>query len=114
MVTNAKTLEVLYSGVEEGYNNHRQIMSAEFQVTSSFVPTREVLFVRYCYLQADEFWIIVDVSVDELLQKTRPHMRTICQKRPSGCLIQDLHNGTSLITWVEHVLVHDKAVEERF
>ncbi|KAK9922514.1 hypothetical protein M0R45_030976 [Rubus argutus] len=45
----------------------------------------------------------------------RPSTRSICRKRPSGCLIRDLQNGSSFVTWVENVDVReqDKALHPK-
>ena len=40
-------------------------------------------------------------------------MRSICRKCPSGCLIHDLQNGSSHVTWVEHVDVREQEKELR-
>ncbi|KAK9937089.1 hypothetical protein M0R45_013906 [Rubus argutus] len=72
---------------------------------------REAQFVRYSHQQLDGSWIIVDVSVDELRQFHRPLTRSVCRKRPSGCLIRDMQNGSSLVTWVENVDVREKEDE---
>ena len=108
MLTNVQTLEVLSSGIEGSYREQKQVMSAEFLVASHRVSTREVQFVRYSHQQLDGSWIVVDVSVDELRSIPRPAVRSICRKRPSGCLIRDLQNGSSLVTWVENVDVREK------
>lgn len=66
-------------------------MTAEFQVPTPLVPTRENYFVRYCKQHADGTWAVVDVSLDNL----RPTNVSRCRRRPSGCLIQELPNGYS-------------------
>ena len=66
-------------------------MTAEFQVPSPLVPTRENYFVRYCKHHADGTWAVVDVSLDNL----RPSPISRSRRRPSGCLIQELPNGYS-------------------
>ena len=33
-----------------------------------------------------------------------------CRRRPSGCLIQEMPNSYSKVTWVEHVEADDRAV----
>ncbi|KAL8268022.1 hypothetical protein R6Q59_001820 [Mikania micrantha] len=106
IVSRAMTLEVLSTGVAGNYNGALQVMSAEFQVPSPLVPTRENYFVRYCKQHADGTWAVVDVSLDNL----RPSSISRCKRRPSGCLIQELPNGYSKVTWVEHVEVDDRAV----
>ncbi|KAL2524005.1 Homeobox-leucine zipper protein MERISTEM L1 [Abeliophyllum distichum] len=106
IVSRAMTLEILSTGVAGNYNGALQVMSAEFQVPSPLVPTREIYFVRYCKQHADGTWAVVDVSLDNL----RPGSISKCRRRPSGCLIQELPNGYSKVTWVEHVEVDDRAV----
>lgn len=81
-------------------------MSAEFQVPSPLVPTRENYFVRYCKQHTDGTWAVVDVSLDNL----RPSSISRSRRRPSGCLIQELPNGYSKVTLISHltkqVVVH--------
>ncbi|CAN4078318.1 unnamed protein product [Withania somnifera] len=108
LVSKGLTLEVLSTGVAGNYNGALQVMTAEFQVPSPLVPTRENYFVRYCKHHADGTWAVVDVSLDNL----RPTSGTQCRRRPSGCLIKELPNGYSKITWVEHVEVDEKAVHD--
>ncbi|XP_066343924.1 homeobox-leucine zipper protein ROC2-like [Miscanthus floridulus] len=106
IVSRAATLEVLSTGVAGNYNGALQVMSVEFQVPSPLVPTRESYFVRYCKQNADGSWAVVDVSLDSL----RPSSVLKCRRRPSGCLIQEMPNGYSKVTWVEHVEVDDRSV----
>lgn len=106
IVSRAITLEVLSTGVAGNCNGALQVMSAEFQVPSPLVPTRETLFVRYCKQHSDGTWAVVDVSLDSL----RPSPVLRCRRRPSGCLIQEMPNGYSKVTWVEHVDVDDRSV----
>ncbi|CAN6250232.1 unnamed protein product [Urochloa humidicola] len=106
IVSRAATLEVLSTGVAGNYNGALQVMSVEFQVPSPLVPTRESYFVRYCKQNADGTWAVVDVSLDNL----RPGSVLKCRRRPSGCLIQEMPNGYSKVTWVEHVEVDDRSV----
>lgn len=106
IVSRAMTLDVLSTGVAGNYNGALQVMTAEFQVPSPLVPTRENYFVRYCKQHGDSTWAVVDVSLDGL----RPSPIPRCRRRPSGCLIQELPNGYSKVMWVEHVEVDDRAV----
>lgn len=105
IVSRAITLEVLSTGVAGNHNGALQVMTAEFQVPSPLVPTRENYFVRYCKQHSDGTWAVVDVSLDNL----RPTSISRCRRRPSGCLIQELPNGYSKVTWIEHVEVDDRA-----
>ncbi|GFZ06319.1 homeobox-leucine zipper family protein [Actinidia rufa] len=86
------------------------VMTAEYQVPSPLVPTRENYFVRYCKQHADGTWAVVDVSLDNL----RPSSASRCRRRPSGCLIQEVPNGYSKVIWVEHVEVDDRAVHSLY
>lgn len=63
---------------------------------SPLVPTRENYFVRYCKQHADGLWAVVDVSLDNL----RPSALSKSRRRPSGCLIQELPNGYSKVTFI--------------
>ncbi|KAK4344166.1 hypothetical protein RND71_037260 [Anisodus tanguticus] len=106
VVSRASTIDVLSTGVAGNYNGAMQVILAEIQVPSPQVPTRECYFVRYCKHRVDGTWAIVDVSLDHL--RHGPVAR--CRKRPSGCLIQEMPNGYSKVTWVEHVEVDDTTV----
>ncbi|OIV95012.1 hypothetical protein TanjilG_22209 [Lupinus angustifolius] len=106
IVSRALTHEVLSTGVAGNYNGALQVMSAEFQVPSPLVPTRENYFVRYCKKHQDGTWVIVDVSLDNL----RPSIVSRSRRRPSGCVIQELPNGYSKVIWIEHVEVDDRVV----
>ncbi|KAL3850851.1 hypothetical protein ACJIZ3_012733 [Penstemon smallii] len=105
IVSRAMTLDVYSAGVAGNYNGALQVMTAEIQVPTPAVPTREIYFVRYCKQQADGIWAVVDVSLDSL----RPNIFR-SRRRPSGCLIQELPNGYSKVTWVEHVEIDDRNV----
>ncbi|KAL6659409.1 hypothetical protein ACP70R_003449 [Stipagrostis hirtigluma subsp. patula] len=110
IVSRASTHEVLSTGVAGSYNGALQVMSMEFQVPSPLVPTRESYFVRYCKNNPDGTWAVVDVSLDSL----RPSPVLKCRRRPSGCLIQEMPNGYSKVTWVEHVEVDDRSVHNLY
>ncbi|KAK3122872.1 hypothetical protein QOZ80_8AG0619600 [Eleusine coracana subsp. coracana] len=110
IVSRASTHEVLSTGVAGSYNGALQVMSMEFQVPSPLVPTRESYFVRYCKHNPDGTWAVVDVSLDSL----RPSPVLKCRRRPSGCLIQEMPNGYSKVTWVEHVEVDDRSVHNLY
>jgi homeobox-leucine zipper protein len=84
-------------------------MSAEFQVPSPLVPTRESQFVRYCKQHADGSWAVVDVSLDSLRGGDARGRR-----RPSGCLIREMPSGYSRVTWVEHAEADDAMVDELY
>ncbi|XP_038981871.1 homeobox-leucine zipper protein ROC2-like isoform X2 [Phoenix dactylifera] len=86
-----------------------QLITAELQVPSPLVPPRECVFLRYCKKHAEGVWVIVDVSMNN-----RDNSEIRYRRRPSGCLIQEMPNGSSKITWVEHVEVDDSGVHDMY
>lgn len=107
IVSMARTIEVISSGVLGSHCGTLQLMHEELQVLSPLVPTREFYFLRYCQQIEQGLWAIVDVSYDfprdnQFASQFRSH------RLPSGCLIQDMPNGYSKVTWVEHVEIEDK------
>ncbi|OIW20604.1 hypothetical protein TanjilG_16103 [Lupinus angustifolius] len=112
IVTMARTFEVLSSGIIGGHSGTLQLMYEEMQVLSPLVSTREFYFLRYCQQIEQGLWAIVDVSYDfpqdnQFVPQFRSH------RLPSGCFIQDMPNGYSQVTWVEHVEVEDKTPVHR-
>ncbi|KAF9589084.1 hypothetical protein IFM89_018815 [Coptis chinensis] len=111
IVSRAMTLDVLSTGVAGNYNGALQVMTAEYQVPTPLVPTRESLFLRYCKQHSEGTWAVVDVSLDHL----RPGSIMRCRRRPSGCLIQELPNGYSKVIWVENVeVMEDKPIHSLY
>ncbi|PIA58672.1 hypothetical protein AQUCO_00500546v1 [Aquilegia coerulea] len=114
IISRAKTVQIISSGIAGHASGSLHLMYAELQVQSPLVPTREAHFLRYCQQNAEEgTWAIVDFPIDSFhdsLQYSFPRYR----RRPSGCLIQDMPNGYSRVTWVEHAEVEDKPVHQIF
>ncbi|BFG30941.1 hypothetical protein CerSpe_172150 [Prunus speciosa] len=112
VVSRAKTVQVIQADPSGQANGSLQLMYAELQVLSPLVPTREAHFVRYCQQNAEEgCWAIVDFPIDSFhdnLQSSFPRYKRL----PSGCLIQDMPNGYSKITWVEHAEIEEKPVHQ--
>ncbi|XP_034673967.1 homeobox-leucine zipper protein HDG12-like isoform X4 [Vitis riparia] len=111
IVSMARTLEVLSSGMMGGQSGSLQLMYGELQVLSPLVPTREFYFLRYCQQIEQGSWAIVDVSYDFPDNQFAPQNPS--HRLPSGCLIQDMPNGYSKVTWVEHVEIEDKTPTHR-
>lgn len=115
IVCRAKTNQIVASGVSGHASGSLHLMYAEFQALSPLVPTRETHFLRYCQHNAEEgMWVVVDFPVDSFhgsLQLSFPKYR----RRPSGCIIQDVPNGYSRVTWVEHAeIIEEKPVHQIF
>ncbi|KAL4384060.1 hypothetical protein GQ457_15G000890 [Hibiscus cannabinus] len=104
IVSIAKTIEVISAGMMGTQSGSLQLMYEELQVLSPLVSTREFYILRYCQQIEQGLWAIVNVSYD------LPQFAAQCQSRrlPSGCLIQDMPNGYSKVTWLEHVEIEDK------
>lgn len=110
IVSRARTIQILASGVSGNASGSLHLMYAEFQMLSPLVPTRETHFLRYCHQNIEEgTWAIVDFPVDNFngsLQLSTQFPRY--RRRPSGCIIQDMPNGYSKLTWVEHHEIFDE------
>ncbi|KAG6500511.1 hypothetical protein ZIOFF_040357 [Zingiber officinale] len=101
IVAKATVDEVVIPGVGGTREGALQIMQAELQTLSPLVAVRELRFLRFCKQQREGTWVVVDVSVDSIMNPGRqvgPSFRRL----PSGCLVQDMANGYSKVTWVEH------------
>ncbi|KAK9115876.1 hypothetical protein Sjap_014823 [Stephania japonica] len=106
IVSEAKIIEVLSSSMMGSRSGSLQLMYEVLQVLSPLVATREFYILRYCQQIEQGLWAIVDVSFD-LHQESQLVPPSNFHKRPSGCLIQDMPNGSCKITWVEHVEVEE-------
>ncbi|KAF9667494.1 hypothetical protein SADUNF_Sadunf15G0028800 [Salix dunnii] len=93
IVSVAKTIEVISSGILSSHSGSLQLMYEELQVLSPLVPTREFCILRYCQQIEQGLWAIVNVSYD--IPQFASQFR--CHRLPSGCLIQDMPNGYSKI-----------------
>ncbi|XP_054825439.1 homeobox-leucine zipper protein HDG5 isoform X2 [Prosopis cineraria] len=114
IVSRAKTVQIISSGASGHASGSLQLMYAELQVISPLVPTRETHFLRYCQQNAEEgTWAIVDFPLDSFHENFHHSYPRYC-RRPSGCIIQDMPNGYSRVTWVEHAEVEEKPVHQIF
>ncbi|KAL2342303.1 hypothetical protein Fmac_003588 [Flemingia macrophylla] len=89
IVSVAKTIQVISSGVMDGCSG-----SLQLQIEQGT-------------------WAVVDVTYDfpqdsHLAPQFRSH------RRPSGCLFQDMPDGHCKVTWVDHVEIEDKTPPHRF
>ncbi|GFP88479.1 homeobox-leucine zipper protein hdg11 [Phtheirospermum japonicum] len=109
IVSRARTIDVISSGMLGTQNGTLQLMYAELQVLSALVPTRQFYFLRFRQQIEQGSWVIVDVSYDIPHQDGQFSSPCKAHRLPSGCLIQDMPNGYSKVTWVEHWEIEDKA-----
>ncbi|KAM7525460.1 hypothetical protein LguiA_015362 [Lonicera macranthoides] len=121
IVSRAKTIQIITSGVSGHANGSLHLMYAELQVLSPLVPTREAYFLRYCQQNVEEgSWAIVDFPLDDnfhqynnIINNFQTSFPTY-KRRPSGCVIQDMPNGYSRVTWLEQAEVEEKPVHQVF
>ncbi|KAI3454339.1 hypothetical protein Pfo_011002 [Paulownia fortunei] len=109
IVSRARTIEVISSGMLGSQSGTLQLMYQESQVLSALVPTRQFYFLRFRQQIEQGSWAIVDVSYDIPHQDSQFSSTCKAHRLPSGCLIQDMPNGYSKVTWLEHWEVEDKA-----
>ncbi|KAL3524247.1 hypothetical protein ACH5RR_017081 [Cinchona calisaya] len=106
------TVDVVSCGMGGTRNGALQLMHSEFQVLSPLVPVRQVKFLRFCKQHAEGFWAVVDVSVDSIREGPNAQAFGDCRRLPSGCIVQDMPNGYSKVTWVEHMEYDDINVHQ--
>ncbi|KAI0520523.1 hypothetical protein KFK09_007999 [Dendrobium nobile] len=117
MIARTTTTDIISTGVGGSRNGSLQLMHAELQVLSPLVPIREVNFLRFCKQLADGAWAVVDVSIDGIRDHnsaTSAALAAKCRRLPSGCVVQDMPNGYSKVTWVEHAEYDEAAVHQLY
>ena len=85
-------------------------MSAEFHQRTPLIPARQCYFARYCKKHTNGTWGVVDVSLENLF----PYPQVQFRRRPSGCVIQEVGNRGSKVTWIEHVEVDNRSLHPLF
>ncbi|KAG7589971.1 Homeobox domain [Arabidopsis suecica] len=104
IIAASKTLAVISSGMGGTHEGALHLLYEEMEVLSPLVATREFCELRYCQQIEQGSWIVVNVSYD--LPQFVSHSQSY--RFPSGCLIQDMPNGYSKVTWVEHIETEEK------
>ncbi|CAM0903308.1 unnamed protein product [Alopecurus aequalis] len=119
IIAKSVTMEEISTGVAGSRDGALLLMQAELRVLSPLVPTREVTFLRFCTQLGEGAWAVVDVSIDELVMEqgqavayTSANMK--CRRLPSGCVVQDAHNGLCKVTWVEHTEYDESSVHQLY
>ncbi|KAI8016727.1 Homeobox-leucine zipper protein HDG11 [Camellia lanceoleosa] len=134
IITKATMLQELGNRIPRTLSGSLQLVYEQVHILSPLVGPRDFYFLRYCEEMGKNEWMIVEVSYDIFDQKIESSTQQQNQhhqqpqsssaspsapppsrswRLPSGCLIRDLNNGCSRITWVEHVEVDDKVVTHR-
>ncbi|KAL8500100.1 hypothetical protein ACS0TY_019917 [Phlomoides rotata] len=113
-IARTSTTDVISSGMAGTRNGALQLMNAALQVLSPLVPVREVNFLRFCKQHAEGVWAVVDVSIDTIRESPGGAAYPNSRRLPSGCVVQDMPNGYSKVTWVEHVEYDESAVHQLY
>ncbi|XP_045810380.1 homeobox-leucine zipper protein ROC6-like [Trifolium pratense] len=114
MIAHAATLDVLTNGMGGTRNGSMQVMHAEIQLPSPFVPVRQYRFLRFCKQHAEGVWAVVDASIDFGRNGPNGNPYMSSKKLPSGCILQDMSNGFCKITYVDHSQYDESAVHQIF
>ncbi|XP_047314603.1 homeobox-leucine zipper protein ROC8-like [Impatiens glandulifera] len=89
-------------------------MYEQIHILSPLVAAREYYFLRICKEIEQGLWIITDVSYDCFKNKHQHQLPSLRSwKLPSGCMIRDMCDGNSEVTWIEHVEVDDRSSTQR-
>ncbi|XP_022896229.1 homeobox-leucine zipper protein ANTHOCYANINLESS 2-like isoform X1 [Olea europaea var. sylvestris] len=112
IIARTSTTDVISNGMGGTRNGALQLMHAELQVLSPLVPVRKVDFLRFCKQHAEGIWAVVDVSIDAIREAAGAPTFPNCRRFPSGFVVQDMPNGYSKVTWVEHA-EYDESVVHR-
>ncbi|KZV57631.1 homeobox-leucine zipper protein ANTHOCYANINLESS 2 [Dorcoceras hygrometricum] len=114
IIPRTSTTDVISSGMGGTRNGALQLMHAELQVLSPLVPVRDVNFLRFCKQHAEGVWAVVDVSIDTVRETAGGPTFSSCRRLPSGCLVQDMPNGYSKVTWVEHAEYDESIIHQLY
>ncbi|KAI3800162.1 hypothetical protein L1987_35472 [Smallanthus sonchifolius] len=108
MIGSCTTMEVISIGIGGSRNGALQLMKAEIQLISPLVPVRVVNFIRFTKQQAEGVWTVVDLSTGAGVEAH------LTRRRPSGCIIHDMPNGFSKVTWIEHTEYDEQLVSQQY
>ncbi|XP_023552380.1 homeobox-leucine zipper protein ANTHOCYANINLESS 2-like isoform X1 [Cucurbita pepo subsp. pepo] len=111
LIARATTIDVITSGMCGTRNGALQLMHAELRVLSPLVPVRTLKFLRFCRQHADGLWAVVDVSIGE---GSDSNTFLGCRRLPSGCVVEDMPNGFSKVTWVEHTEYDETVIHQLY
>uniref|UniRef100_A0A2P2MR03 Uncharacterized protein MANES_05G039400 n=1 Tax=Rhizophora mucronata TaxID=61149 RepID=A0A2P2MR03_RHIMU len=114
LIARTSTTDVISCGMGGTRNGSLQLMQAELQVLSPLVPVREVNFLRFCKQHAEGVWAVVDVSIDTIRETSGTPTYLSCRRLPSGCVVQDMPNGYSKVTWVEHAEYDETQIHQMY
>ncbi|XP_060176262.1 homeobox-leucine zipper protein ROC5-like [Lycium barbarum] len=114
IIGKTSTFDVISTGIGGNRSGTLLLIRTEFQIISDLVSVREVNFLRFCQQHAEGIWAIVDVSVDTIQEGPQKCEIRNCRRLPSGCIVQDMSNGYSKVTWIEHMEYNENFVHQLY
>ncbi|XP_076958734.1 homeobox-leucine zipper protein HDG1-like [Bidens hawaiensis] len=108
MIGSCTTMGVISNGTGGSRNGALQLMKAEIQLISPEVPVRVLKFIRFAKQQAEGLWVVVDLSVDYGMEGG------LTRRCPSGCILRDMPNGFTMVTWIENVEYDEQLVSYEY
>lgn len=114
LIGRTSVIDVLFGGVAGSRNGALQLMHVEFQALSPLIPVRQTKFLRFCKQYAEGLWAVADVSIDSIREGSDTPIFVNCRRLPSGCIVQDMPNGCSKVTWVEHTEYEENIVHNLY
>ncbi|CAN6234696.1 unnamed protein product [Urochloa humidicola] len=118
IIEGVRASKVFSSGISNSCDGLIQEINADLWVPSPSSPNRRIKFLRISK-KIENKWAVVDVSIDGnrgiLPGGSRISLGyTSCRLLPSGCLLEDMSNGMSKVTWIVHAEYNDTAVPPLF
>ncbi|XP_076915064.1 homeobox-leucine zipper protein ANTHOCYANINLESS 2-like [Bidens hawaiensis] len=108
MIGSSSTMDVISVPTGDSRNGVLQLMQAEIQLVSPLVPARHMRFIRFCRQQAEGVWAVVDISIDV------GRDGFMSRRLPSGCIVHDMPNGFSKVTWIEHTEYDESVIHSLY
>ncbi|GMG99550.1 hypothetical protein Nepgr_001390 [Nepenthes gracilis] len=112
-ISDASTVQVLEAGLLGSRSGSLQLINEKMHILSPLIPPREFSVLRYCQQIEIGIWVIVEISYDCFNDNPSIYVSR-SWKHPSGCMIEDLSNGLSKVTWVEHVEIDDDRIHQLY
>ncbi|GAB2277678.1 hypothetical protein Dimus_012383 [Dionaea muscipula] len=112
-ISKAGVIQVLEAGILGNRSGSLQLANERMHFLSPLISPREFSVLRYCKQTDTGVWVLMETSYDCV--NGREAIPGSCSwKHPSGCMIEDLSNGLSKVTWVERVEIEDEEMDPLF
>ncbi|RDX67264.1 Homeobox-leucine zipper protein HDG8, partial [Mucuna pruriens] len=105
IVSKSETVKVIDAGSLENQTGALQVVYEKMNALSHLVSSRELFFLRCCQQIKDTVWVIAHVSIDSFGGRIHD---LPARRLPSGCMIYQITEEFSMVSWIEHVEVNDR------